>query len=143
MATALDVAQYFLKLSQDEGDSISNLKLQKLCYYAQGFALAILGRPVFGDAIVAWEHGPVVVDLYQKFKQHGANGIPAPTDFDPSSALSDEERELLDEVWEVYGQFSAWKLRNMTHEESPWLDTPHKEVISHDRMRSFFATRVS
>lgn len=24
------------------------------------------------------------------------------------------------EIFEVYGQYSAWKLRDLTHEEAPW-----------------------
>jgi uncharacterized phage-associated protein len=53
--------RHFLKLSQpDIGDVISNLKLQKLLYYAQGFYLAIYGKALFEEDIVAWEHGPVV-----------------------------------------------------------------------------------
>ena len=39
MLTVNDVARYFLALSNDEesGELMSNLKLQKLVYYAQGF----------------------------------------------------------------------------------------------------------
>ncbi len=37
------MADYFLVLGSDEyaDESVSNLKLQKLCYYAQGFSLAL------------------------------------------------------------------------------------------------------
>ena len=61
-----DVAQYFLaQMDEDAGDLISNLKLQKLVYYAQGFALALHGRPLFRERVEAWTHGaPVVPELY-------------------------------------------------------------------------------
>jgi hypothetical protein len=40
MLTCADVARYFLaKTDIDSGDFLSNLKLQKLVYYAQGFSL--------------------------------------------------------------------------------------------------------
>ena len=56
-----DVAQYFLaKADEDAGDLMSNLKLQKLVYYAQGFALVLLEKPLFPERIEAWIHGPVV-----------------------------------------------------------------------------------
>jgi uncharacterized phage-associated protein len=52
MLQARDVARYFLAKSEPEaGDTISNLKLQKLCYYAQGFHLAVFGEALFGDRI--------------------------------------------------------------------------------------------
>lgn len=61
MLNCFDVAKYFLA-QQDEtaGDLISNLKLQKLIYYAQGFHLAISDRPLFPEPIKAWIHGPAV-----------------------------------------------------------------------------------
>ena len=122
MATASDVAKYFLYLDEmNDGEGISNLKVQKLTYYAQGYHLAIFGNPLFGESISAWAHGPVVETLYHAFKQHGRDHIPALTDFNPN-VFSEDEKELLDEIYEVYGQFSAWKLRNMTHEEAPWID---------------------
>ena len=42
MMPAHDVARYFVSLVDEEaGDSITNLKLQKLLYYAQGVNLAL------------------------------------------------------------------------------------------------------
>ena len=141
MANVQDVARYFLRLSQpDEGDFVSNLKLQKLVYYAQGFHLAIFGRPLFDAQIHAWEHGPVVDSLYHQYKGHGSAAIPCPDAFDSEAVLTAEERSLLDDVWDAYGQFSAWKLRNMTHDEPPWKDTPRGFVIDHETMREYFST---
>ena len=56
----------------------------------------------------------------------------------------DEETDgILEDVYEEYGQYTAWKLRNMTHEESPWLDTPRNEIITKDKIKSCFKTKVS
>jgi len=61
MLTCHDVARYFLTLmSEENGDLISNLKLQKLVYYAQGSSLALWGNPLFSEKIEAWLHGPVI-----------------------------------------------------------------------------------
>ena len=146
MHTCFDVAKYFLaQNSEDAGDLISNLKLQKLAYYAQGFALAILGRPLFGEHMEAWMHGPVIPELYHAYKHHGSGHIPHPEDFD-LSVFSKEERELLDEVYQVYGQYSAWRLRQLTHEESPWRDNYREgssQQIGNDSLLKFFATQVN
>ncbi len=140
--TAHDVAKYFLTLvEEDAGDLISNLKLQKLIYYAQGFHLAIFDKPLFGDPIEAWDHGPVVDSLYQEYKCFGADKIPVPGEVD-FSIYDDQTTELLNEVWDVFGQFSAWKLRNMTHEESPWKDTGRGLIIPHDPMKEYFKTQI-
>lgn len=140
-----DVAKYFLAKSDEEaGDAITNLKLQKLVYYAQGFSLVLLNRPLFNEPIEAWTHGPVVSSLYDEYKKYGSNTIPIPTDVD-FSTYSKEEKELMDEVYDVYGQYSAWRLREMTHEEPPWKDAyadSPGSVIPHDSMKRFFNTLV-
>ncbi len=141
--TCFDVADYFLsKCDEEAGDTISNLKLQKLVYYAQGFFLAVHDRPLFNEEIVAWQHGPVVPALYQKYKECGALGIPTPKDIDYGK-YSDEEKELLDAVYLSYGQFSAWKLRNMTHAEPPWKNAEINQVISLAALKDYFKTQVN
>lgn len=146
MKSVLDVADYFLNLANnedDETDLISNLKLQKLVYYAQGFSLALSNTPLFSEEIEAWNHGPVTPVLYQNKKKHGPDAIPPNPDFD-ASIFTDDQQEILNEVYEVYGQFSAWKLRNMTHEESPWSKNKEtNEVISHDDLKEYFNTQIN
>lgn len=139
MLSCHQVADYFLSLQDEEsGDLISNLKLQKLAYYAQGAALAIKDAPMFPEPIYAWKHGPVVPDLYHKFKAHGSSAIPKSATFD-LNCLTREDKEILDEVYSVYGQFSGWKLRNMTHSEPPWIQAEKYETeITQDSMKSYF-----
>lgn len=142
--TAQDIANYFLSLPNEEvGDSISNLKLQKLCYYAQGFHLAITGKPLFDDDIEAWQHGPVIPSLYRAYKKFGSSGIPQVEklnlDLYPAKTA-----ELLNEIYKVYGQFSAWKLREITHDEPPWKEAFEKgaTTISHKALKEYFSTLV-
>ena len=72
--TAENVAKWFLIRNATEeengADGISNLKLQKLLYYAQGCTLALKNAPLFDDPIVAWQHGPVVESIYHKYKSY-------------------------------------------------------------------------
>lgn len=147
MPTVNDVAQYILaKQDVDAGDTISNMKLQKLVYYAQGFCLAMTGNPLFPEEIQAWEHGPVSQDLYHVYKAYGAGSIPPPEKpiEEISAGFSEEQLEVIDEVLDVYGQFSAWKLRNLTHEEPTWLDRHGKadNTITKSAMKEYFTTRL-
>tara|TARA_B110000003_G_C16449583_1_gene457381 strand:+ start:200 stop:637 length:438 start_codon:yes stop_codon:yes gene_type:complete len=139
---AKDVAEYIIWLdSQDDSDGISPLKIQKLVYYAQGFFLAVFDKPLFTDNIEAWRHGPVVPTLWQEYKDCGKNPIPLHSDYKPG--LSSEETDLIDEVFNIFGLYSAWGLRNMTHEEQPWID--HNEdrgIISQEELKRYFATRL-
>ena len=143
--TVDQIADYFIwRANNDEefGDNITNLKLQKLVYYAQGFSLALNGRVLFNEDIRAWAHGPVVPVLYSRFKDQRATPLATPEDFLPKSIDSDT-RELLEEVYSVYGQYSAWGLRNLTHEERPWRDTATNGIISVEKMKAFFSTQLT
>lgn len=140
--TAAQVAKWVLahnRIATDEegAEYISNLKLQKLLYYAQGVFLAVTDKPLFDDDIVAWLQGPVVESVYHQYKANGAQGIPFDEDFD-FSEFTPEENELLTEVYDVFGQYSALKLRNMTHEETPWKETKQNDVIPLQIIKDYF-----
>lgn len=142
---AQTIANYLiLRVNSDEeyGEQITNMKLQKLLYYAQGFHLAWRGSKLFNEDIEAWAHGPVVPNIYHEYKGFRSNPLPDPEGFD-SATVDDESRTVLEEVYSVYGQYSAWGLRNLTHEEAPWSDTTQGEVISPDAMKAFFAENLT
>ena len=137
---ARDIADYFITLvDEDTGEVFTNLKLQKLVYYAQGFHLALYDKPLFNERIEAWLHGPVVPELYQIYKGYKSQPVPVSEGFDVSQ-FTEEVKELLNEVNLVYGQYSAWRLRDMTHEELPWQESYKKidKTISHESLKSFF-----
>ena len=119
----------------DEGDLISNLKLRKLVYSCQALQLALYDMPLFTEDVVAWQHGPVTRELYNAYKHFERNPVPKP---DHPPLFDDETRDFSDEVYQVYGQFSAWKLRNLTHEEDPYTGVTHNQVISHESMRTYY-----
>jgi len=135
------VAEYILHKAKIEDDLISNMKLQKLLYYMQGFHLAIIDTPLFDEDIVNWMHGPVVEEIYEKYKLYGRDAIPFPKEFDVSQ-IDSESKELMDDVYDVYGQYSASALRNSSHSESPWKSTNNFDIISHKLLKDYFKTRI-
>ena len=145
------VADFFLlQMDQNAGDIISNLKLQKLCYYAQAWHAAITGDPLFGEKVKAWAHGPVVPELYHRFKKYRWDAIqPSDVQTDPYEDLPDEHLELLSEIWAKYGTLTAKQLEDLSHSETPWRraygDTPLgdscDEEISVDSMRQFYGAK--
>ena len=142
MCDCFKTAEYFLRLQTgDAGDSISNMKLQKLLYYAQGFALAILGKPLFEDDFEKWAYGPVLPVVYNKYKAFGSEAIPRPEGASLQD-YTDDERKLLDEVYYTFGQYSAWALSEMSHATTPWRDAELGKIISKDSMKTYFATQV-
>jgi len=146
MYTCFEVADYFLMRQDVEaGDMMSNMKLQKLVYYAHGFYLAYTGNPLFIEPIMAWDHGPVCVPLYKKYKGYKAKPLPIPSNDDVIDKFDPETQTILDKVHNRYGQYSASKLRNLSHTDYPWLIAfCHKRAkITDDVMIEYFKNKIN
>lgn len=140
----LEIANHLLACAANSevGELMSNMKLQKMLYYEQGFHLAYFGTPLFEEETEAWMYGPVVPIVYSHYESFGKVGIePKPDHFEFSNK---EEEALFNEVFKTYNSYSAYGLANMTHQEYPWATTPEGRgsIISKDKMKEFFKTRL-
>jgi uncharacterized phage-associated protein len=135
-----------LAAAEDEWEPMTHLRLQKLLYYVQGWSLALHGEAMFTDRIEAWSHGPVVRSMYGVLRRHQNTPIkPSHINGDPSK-LSSDELKLIQDVWRSYRGYSPTSLRNMSHNEAPWvnarpdagpLDACDAEITTQS-MRDFF-----
>src|SRR6185312_11159650 len=108
--SADDVAAYVISKT----GRITAMKLQKLLYYAQAWALVWDEAPLFAETIEAWANGPVAPHIYERHR-----GLFDVTDWpagDPSK-LSPDQQETIDAVLGFYGHKSAQWLSDLTHEE--------------------------
>ncbi len=144
----IDVANFFLSaMDEDAGDLISNLKMQKLVYYAQGIHLAMFDKELYSEEIKAWEHGPVIPSLYHEFKSCGRGAIEPNFESFSIDIFTKEQKEMLEDVYNTFGQFSAWMLRNMTHEERPWVEstkngTLRGSTVDKSLLKEYFKTQI-
>jgi len=129
--------EYIRNFEDEDTDDISNMKLQKLLFYAQSAFLAIKGEPLFDNKILDWQHRPVIKEIYEKYKDKGNQGI---IKYDEKNLkdISKEDTNLLIDVYNLFGEYSAWGLRNLTHSENPWKTTKRNEVITTDKMAKEF-----
>ena len=116
--TAQQVADYLIDFANEAGELITNLKLQKLLYYAQGYYLAIEGKELFEDEIEAWVHGPVIPNVYRQYKDFRWQPINKEVD---APTLSKNVAGFLNLIIETFLPIDAYKLERMTHKESPWI----------------------
>ncbi|GHV41727.1 hypothetical protein FACS1894187_23660 [Synergistales bacterium] len=145
------LARYLLRLNSEQyaelgteepSTDISPMKLQKLLYYCQGYALAILDEPLFRDSIEAWGYGPVIDSVYQEYKKYKGEYIPVPC---PSSEerIGETAEKIARLVMYDKGRYSPLTLSNMTHQEAPWkgVFVPRENrCLSLDTMREFFSS---
>ena len=146
---AIEIAKHFIASFQKNENAITNLKLQKLLYYAQAWHLALYGTALFNDKIEAWVHGPVVPNVFREYKKYSWN----PISVSPTNVLihSSDIQFHLKQVIRVYGKFDATTLERMTHRESPWMeargtlapDEPSNRVINLESMKTFYRARLN
>lgn len=140
MSSVKTIAKHIVQTSQVP---VSNLKLQKLLYYVQGWSLGLHNKPLFTEEIQAWRHGPVVPAAFFHFRHFQWNPI----------EVSQEKLEIdaadsahILEVLKEYSKFTASQLETLSHTESPWLEArknldpieSSQNVITHESMKSYF-----
>lgn len=148
MYKAKEIAKYIVCLAQENGDIITNLKLQKLLYYAQAWFLVNNGnKRLFKDDIQAWQYGPVVPDVYNEYQQFGRKPIEIDCNIEKDfNNICDEVKEYLNEFCNEFLRFSATELVGMTHQETPWIEATKKgfySVIDTDSMYEYYSGLVN
>ena len=52
--------------------------------------------------------------------------------------IATHSENILKSVYNNFSQFSAWKLREMTHNEEPWKSTEQSQEINPQLIKDFF-----
>lgn len=136
------VADYFLQLSGEENKPLTPMQVLKLVYIAHAWYLGYYGRPLVNEPIEAWQYGPVIRSLYHRYKCYGSGFI---TDCPTSKPLgfSNEEVNIIEQVWKGYGRYSGISLSALTHQDgTPWSITYKQSgrgaTISNDLIEDYY-----
>ena len=137
--TIFEVADWFLHKK-----SMTHKQIQKLCYYAQAWHLALLNQPLFEEEMQAWIHGPVCPQLYQKYHGYGWQEIEKRSGKSPD--FPKKTLQVLNSVYDTYGKLDGAQLEALTHSEMPWQKArgglsplePSTEAIKHKDMREYY-----
>lgn len=133
----------------EELDEVTPLILQKLLYFIQGIYYVQYGKPIFPEDCRAWIHGPVYPEIYNIFRDFKYNPI-EDTRFvvleGTWSALTEEEKKVIDLVVNTFGIYGGKILERITHKEEPWQNArkgyenniPSNELITKDSIRQYF-----
>ena len=108
------LARAFLSIA-----SMTDKKLQKLCYYAKAWYLALYDKNLISDQFHAWVHWSVQPAFYQKYKAYGYEEIPQITNTDD---IHEEFLSFAHDVYESYGHLSGYDLECLNHQEDPWIN---------------------
>jgi uncharacterized phage-associated protein len=146
MATsnAQEVAATLLEACWARNIEVSNLKLQKLLYYAEAWHLVLENGSLYDEPIEAWVHGPVVPGVFRKYRSFGWLPI---TTLATTSSKDEDLCAHVGAVLDAYAGFSATDLERLTHSERPWIeartglaaDEPSTTPISRKVMKQFYS----
>lgn len=139
MYSIVDIANWFL-----QKEPMTHKKIQKICYYAVAWNYALKNKDLCIDGeFQAWVHGPVSPVLYEIYKgsgweEHDLRSSP-PT-------MDKETEELLESVWETYGEKTGNALEALSHSEFPWMkarvgvpaEAPSNNPIEKKDMHDFY-----
>ena len=140
--TALDVAHYFIRTAADQCDSIDHLKLQHLLYRAQGYALAISGKPLFDEPICAAADGELVASVARIYRERGPQPIPGDTTADPD-VFHAAARQLLEAVYGEVRECNGSELSDLAAFDSAWQAASRNEgEIDRETLRRVFETQI-
>lgn len=136
--TALEVAKYLLFKANFDGESVTNLKMQKLLYYAQAWYIVNYSVPLFEDPIKAWKFGPIVENAYHYFKRFKYSPIQFANREKIEEKIPEQEKKYLDEFYPIFIKYSASDLTQLSHNEAPWRETPQGMTISIEKIKKFY-----
>jgi uncharacterized phage-associated protein len=144
------IAFAFVERGIKENKFVTQMKLQKVIYFAQGVHLAKFDEPLIQEEIQAWKFGPVVPEIYHQYKLYGNEPIRTTDWIAPVferdkdlKNLSTNAKKSIEYTWDVTKDLSAITLSNWTHRKgSPWekfyTDMHLGIVIDNEEIRSYF-----
>lgn len=127
--SAIEIAVAFVKKAISESKYVTQMKLQKLVYFAHGYHLAKTGDPLIKDEVQAWDFGPVIPSIYHAFKLYGSDPIidlkyAMLPDGCKNVILDANAQDAVDFTWNALKEVGAIKLSAWTHQD----DTPWKKA---------------
>jgi uncharacterized phage-associated protein len=121
------IAFSFVQKGIIEGKPVTQMKLQKMVFFAHGYHLAKYGTPLINEEFEAWKYGPVVQSIYRSYKLYGSDEIKTTdliTDFAPdfeTIELAPSAIDAINYTWKVTKNLSASQLSTWSHKDgSPW-----------------------
>lgn len=114
------VANNIIQRALYENIGITPMKLQKMLYFLYRDYLQKNKEPLFAERFMTWQYGPVLLSVYQEFKDFKASPINRPGKINGEALLINESKDIkfkesFDSVWDKCKNLSAIELSRLTH----------------------------
>ncbi len=143
MYNVLDIAKYVIASYWKSGTKITNLKLQKILYYIQGYSYKFCDDAAYPEQISKWPYGPVVPTAYFEYNMYRSSAIAEVSDDELTHIIkylnnNKPLKNVIDKVIDKTIPMSAAELVNKTHEEDPWIKASNSASISPVAIARYF-----
>ncbi len=153
MYKAVDIAIALLEEAQKRGLQLTQMQLQKLVYVAHGLSLATRDLPMIQENVNAWQYGPVIPEVYHRFKNYGNQNIDfySLPEANYPRMVDVESQNIIATTLDNFGQLSGGQLSEMSHRvgspwHSVWYDGCGHEIrgaiINNDLIRQHYQQMV-
>ena len=105
MYSSFDIAKRIINWCNGNSIPITNLKLQKLLYFAQGEFFKNQKARLINEDFYAWELGPVIPRVYSLYAMFSSTSIPKQTE---SESFTEEVLNQIEETLMKYARISTW-----------------------------------
>ena len=109
-----DVARFIVRKYIEDRNPVTNMKLQKMLYYAWVRYYQRSGEYLFRDCIYAWKYGPVVPKVHREYRIYA--GMPILRSEEPAE-MDRRTTDFLIEFADGHKDFTASRLVNLTHRD--------------------------
>ena len=134
---AVSLSNYVISLFEEQKSPVTNLKLQKVLYYIQGYFYRRFNKEAFAEEIYNWQYGPVVPVVYYEYNNNGYYPLSSRSPVEGHS-LSDCEKSLIKAIVEKCAAIHTSVLVSMTHSENPWKYSNLGCAISKKNIELYF-----
>ena len=111
MENTLNVAKYLYDTFLERfKQTMDEMKMHKLMYFVQRESLMFNKTVLFEEPFLGWKYGPVLASVRREYLKgslfSSINGT-----------VSEETKQLVNNVLDRYGAVSSWKLSSLSHNE--------------------------
>lgn len=133
------IAKYILAECAAKGTLISNLHMQKILYYCQGYSIKFFDTLLFDAPICKWVYGPTVPKIYYDYNIYGSHKIcESGKGFDSGLSLPRKWENCLQHVVDRCVNLPIKTLVCKTRQETPWQNAETGKEIDIASITSYF-----
>lgn len=140
------VSRYIIDYCDKHFGGVSNYRLQKLLYFVQVEFIKETGQAAFKEEIEAWSFGPVVPEIYRKYKVFGREDISLAifNEDDVSNKIKNDDKIIINNVLDKASNKPTAELVRISHIQKPWQDAYAYAklmgvgIISKESIREYF-----